>query len=58
MYQPEMFSFEELKPHFKITKSEYDRIVIICKLLDELLQQKLEFEIAPYEKENTIFELI
>ena len=29
-----------------------------CKLLEELLNQKLEFEIAPYEKEHIVYDLI
>ena len=57
-YQPEMLDYDRMSLHFKISRSRYNWIVETCKLLDELLQQKLEFEIAPYEKGNIVCELI
>ena len=57
-YSPEMLSFEDLNHHFKIKKYQYDRIVALCELLDENLDQKLEFQIAPYEKKSIACKLI
>ena len=41
-----------------MSRSEYDRINVTCLLLDELLDQKIEFQITPYERSNIFCELI
>ena len=58
IYQPEMLKFEDLERHFEMPKSEYDRITQTCELLDQLLGQKIEFQIAPYEKESIFSTII
>ena len=52
IYQPEMIDYKDLERYFRMSESEYDRITKTCTLLDELLDHKIEFQIAPYEKEN------
>ena len=51
-YKPEMLSYDNLNMHFKTSRLEYNRILVTCKLLDELLEQKIEFGIAKYEKDS------
>ena len=58
IYQPEMISYEDLERHFKMTKSEYDRITQTCKLLDQLLGQKIEFQIFSYDKDSIFWTVI
>ena len=53
-----MFPYQELCKHFEISKPEYDRIRVICQLLDELLDQKIEFQITSYEKDSVKSHLI
>ena len=53
-----MFPYQELIQHFEISKPEYDRIRVTCQLLDELLDQKIEFRITSYEKDSVKSHLI
>ena len=53
-----MFPFNKLNKHFNIKQCEYDRLVMTCKLLDELLPFKMEYQIAPYEKEHIVCKII